>query len=160
MNLESTPRHSVTAMSTQTMADRSPAAEWMSVAQLAARVGVRPDTIRYYERAGLLPPAPRTSGDHRRYGAAAVDRLQFIQGAQRLGLRLKEIAALLAVRDTGSCPCEPAEELLRKRITEIDSELSRLQALRRDLVRMAEALPGGDCPDPEPGTWCPPGMRR
>ena len=132
----------------------------MSVAQLAARVGVRPDTIRYYDRSGLLPPALRTTGDHRRYDEDSVDRLQFIQGAQRLGLRLRDIANLLAVRDTGSCPCEPAEGLLRQRIDEIDAELARLTALRRDLVRMADALPNSDCPDPEPGKWCPPGMRR
>jgi DNA-binding transcriptional MerR regulator len=132
----------------------------MSVAQLASRVGVRPDTIRYYERAGLLPPPPRTSGAHRRYGEDFVDRLQFIQGAQRLGLRLREIAPLLRLRDTGNCPCEPAEQLLRQRLGEIDHELVRLGALRADLARMADALPGKDCPDPEPGTWCPPGMRR
>lgn len=142
-------------MSTTTVANGA-----MSVAQLAARVGVRPDTIRYYERCGLIPPARRTSGDHRRYGEDAVDRLQFIQGAQRLGLRLRDIADLLSVRDTGNCPCEPAEQLLRKRITEVDAELARLTALRADLVRMTDALPGADCPDPEPGKWCPPEMRR
>ncbi len=132
----------------------------MSVAQLGARVGLRPDTIRYYERSGLIPPAPRTTGDHRRYGEDAVDRLRFIQGAQRLGLRLREIADLLAVRDTGNCPCQPAEQLLRHRIIEIDAELARLTALRADLVRMADALPGNGPPDPEPGKWCPPEMRR
>lgn len=132
----------------------------MTVAQLARRVGVRPDTIRYYERAGLLPPAPRTSGDHRRYGEDAVDRLQFIQGAQRLGLRLREIETLLTVRDTGDCPCEPAEHLLRQRIAEVDAELARLNALRTTLVRMVDALPDPDCLQPEPGTWCPPAMRR
>ncbi len=134
--------------------------EPMSVAQLAARVGVRPDTIRYYERAGLLPAATRTTGAHRRYGDDSVDRLHFIQGAQRLGLRLREIATLLAVRDTGNCPCEPAEQLLRKRIAEIDAELARLSALRIDLLRMANALPDKDCPDPEPGKWCPPSIQR
>ena len=132
----------------------------MSVAQVAAKVGVRPDTIRYYERAGLLPPPPRTSGDHRRYGADVLDRLYFIQGAQRLGLRLREIATLLAVRDTGDCPCEPAEQLLRQRIGEIDAELARLSDLRADLSRMVDALPGDDCLDPEPGTWCPPGVEK
>ncbi len=132
----------------------------MSVAQLAGRVGVGPDTIRYYERAGLLPPPARTAADHRRYGEDAIDRLHFIQGAQRLGLRLRDIAELLSVRDTGTCPCEPAEQLLRKRIAEVDAELTRLTALRADLMRMADALPGSDCPDPTPGTWCPPGMRR
>ncbi len=132
----------------------------MSVAEVAGVVGVRPDTIRYYERAGLLPPAARTSGAHRRYGEETVDRLRFIQGAQRLGLRLRDIGNLLAVRDTGECPCEPAEHLLRQRISELDVELARLTELRADLVRMADALPSGDCPDPEPGTWCPPEMRR
>ncbi|CAN5791144.1 hypoxia response transcriptional regulator [soil metagenome] len=132
----------------------------MSVAQLGARVGLRADTLRSYERCGLIPPAPRTTGDHRRYGEDAVDRLRFIQGAQRLGLRLREIADLLAVRDTGNCPCEPAEQLLRHRIIEIDAELARLTALRADLVRMADALPGNGPTDPEPGKWCPPEVRR
>ncbi|HWN25419.1 MAG TPA: MerR family DNA-binding protein, partial [Actinomycetospora sp.] len=102
-------------------------------------------------------PAPRrTSGDHRRYDGLAVDRLQFIRGAQRLGLRLHDIRDLLAVRDTGECPCEPAEPLLRSRIAEIDAELDRLRRLRADLVAMADQLPSATCPDPVPGTWCPP----
>jgi len=102
----------------------------LSVGQLAARAGVRADTVRYYERAGLLPEPHRTDGDHRRYGAADLDRLLFIRGAQRLGLRLAEIRELLAVRDTGACPCGPAEALLRKHVSEIDQEIARLVALR------------------------------
>jgi DNA-binding transcriptional MerR regulator len=86
-----------------------------------------------------------------------VDRLQFVQGARRLGLRLREINDLLAVRDTGTCPCEPAEALLRRHIGEIDAEVARLSALRVELVAMADRLPGPDCPDPAPGRWCPPG---
>jgi DNA-binding transcriptional MerR regulator len=86
------------------------------VAELAAAVGVNPDTIRYYERAGLLPASARTAAGYRAYDPAAVDRLRFIQGAQRLGLRLRDIRDLLAVRDTGECPCEPAEQLLRRRL--------------------------------------------
>ena len=134
--------------------------ETMSVAQVAAKVGVRPDTIRYYERAGLLHPPARTSGDHRRYSDDVLDRLHFTRGAQRLGLRLREIATLLQVRDTGHCPCEPAEQLLRQRIDEIDDEMVRLATLRTDLVRMADSLPAEDCLDPEPGRWCPPGMEK
>ena len=84
----------------------------LTVGQLAARAGVRADTIRYYERSGLLPEPNRTDGDHRRYGAADLDRMLFIRGAQRLGLRLAEIRELLVVRETGRCPCGPAETLL------------------------------------------------
>lgn len=131
----------------------------MSVSDLALakRVGLRGDTIRYYERIGLLLPAARTRAEHRRYDETAVDRLRFIQGAQRLGLRLREIGDLLTVRDTGECPCGPAEVLLRHHIAEIDGELARLSALRANLVLMANQLPSPACPDPSPGTWCPPG---
>ena len=128
----------------------------LRVAELAAAVGVRPDTIRYYERVGLLPPPARTSGGYRSYAPAAVERLRFIQGAQRLGLRLADIRDLLAVRDTGECPCEPAEQLLRRRLAEVDAQIAELVALRHEMAAMAEALPAADCPPPVPGTWCPP----
>lgn len=124
-----------------------------TITRLAHGAGVKPDTIRYYERIGVLPPPDRTSGAHRRYGPAALDRLQFIQGAQRLGLRLEEITDLLAVRDTGACSCEPAEHLLRHRIEEVDAEIARLNELRAQLGGMLSALPAEDCPDPAPGTW-------
>ncbi len=128
----------------------------LTVGQLAARAGVRADTIRYYERAGLLPEPDRTDGDHRRYGPADLDRMLFIRGAQRLGLRLAEIRELLVVRDTGVCPCGPAEVLLRDHIGEIDREIARLTALRAELSGMVAGLssPSAACPDPVPGTWC------
>jgi DNA-binding transcriptional MerR regulator len=128
----------------------------LSIAQVARAVGVPIDTLRYYERVGLVPEPPRTSGAHRRYPDAVLDRLQFIRGGQRLGLRLAEIRDLLAVRDTGVCPCEPAEQLLRRHLEEIDSEIRRLRALRDELTGMLAAMPGPACPDPTPGTWCPP----
>ena len=125
----------------------------LTVGQLAARAGVRTDTIRYYERSGLLPEPNRTDGDHRRYGAADLDRMLFIRGAQRLGLRLAEIRELLVVRETGRCPCGPAETLLREHIGELNREIARLTALRAELsgmvagfgparVRAVGALPG------------------
>jgi DNA-binding transcriptional MerR regulator len=131
-------------------------ARGLRVAELASAVGVAPDTIRYYERAGLLPPPSRTAAGYRSYDDSAFDRLRFIQGAQRLGLRLIDIRHLLAVRDTGACPCEPAEDLLRRRLAEVDQEISRLTALRAEMAAMADALPAAECPPPSPGTWCPP----
>jgi DNA-binding transcriptional MerR regulator len=134
------------------------ATEPLTVGQLAARAAVRTDTIRYYERMGLLPAPRRTEGEHRRYGPADVDRLLFIRGAQRLGLRLAEIRELLAFRDTGSCACEPAEALLRRHVAEIGAEIERLAALRAELLVMLAAMSGPDCPDPLPGTWCLPNL--
>jgi DNA-binding transcriptional MerR regulator len=135
--------------------DTEPVPETLSVGQLAARAGVRTDTIRYYERAGLLPEPSRTDGDHRRYGPADLDRMLFIRGARRLGLRLAEIRELVMVRDTGICPCGPAESLLREHVGEIDREMARLTALRAELSGMIDGLsaPSGACPDPVPGTW-------
>jgi DNA-binding transcriptional MerR regulator len=129
--------------------------ELLTVGRLASLAGVRPDTIRYYERAGLLPAPRRTGGDHRRYAATDIDRLLFIRGAQRLGLRLAEIRELQAVRDTGVCACEPAEEMLRRHVAEINTEIARLARLRTQIQGMLTAMPGPGCPDPVPGTWCP-----
>jgi DNA-binding transcriptional MerR regulator len=131
-------------------------ARGLRVAELARAVGVPTDTIRYYERVGLLPPPRRTATGYRDYDTGAVDRLRFIQGAQRLGLRLVDIGHLLAVRDTGHCPCEPAGELLRRRLDDVDAEIARLTALRAEMAAMAAALPQASCPAPTPGTWCPP----
>lgn len=65
-----------------------------------------------------------------------MDRLRFIQGCQRLGLRLEDIRNLLEVRDTGRCACTPASDLLTAGLSELDAEMARLQALRVDLTAM------------------------
>lgn len=146
LTLEYGPGFSVDAMTTTSA---------MNVAALAQAAEVGSDTIRYYERVGLLEPPPRTSGDHRRYDDTALDRLWFIRGAQRLGLRLTEIRELLNIRDQGQCPCEDAAALLRARLVEIDREIARLQRLRGEVAHMIENIPRPDCPDPAPGTWRP-----
>jgi DNA-binding transcriptional MerR regulator len=128
----------------------------LSVAGLAERVGVGRDTILFYEREGLLLKPPRTRGDHRRYPSSAVDRLRFIEGYQRLGLRLDDIRELLEVRDTGACACTPADQLLRTRLAELDAEVQRLVSLRADLAGMLAAFEADECPYPSPGTWCAP----
>ncbi|MFD0635316.1 heavy metal-responsive transcriptional regulator [Catenulispora yoronensis] len=132
----------------------------LRIAELAAAVGVSPDAVRFYEREGLLAPPERTAAGYRSYGSEAIERLRFIQGCQRLGLRLRDIGDLLAVRDTGVCPCEPAEDLLRRRIGEVDAEIARLAALRAEMLAMADALPSANCPPPSPGVWCPPSEGR
>ncbi|MGH3253048.1 MAG: MerR family transcriptional regulator [Trebonia sp.] len=110
----------------------------LSITQLATRTSVRPDTIRYDEKTGLLPAPARTAGEHLRYDDRALDRLQFIRGAKRLGLRLDAIAELLELRDAGQCPCNSAAAMLCDQ-----------------LAAMLTAIPGPACPDPATGTWRP-----
>lgn len=129
----------------------------LTVARLAAEVGVSGDTVRFYEREGLLPEPARTASGYRLFDEAMVERMRFIQGAQRLGLTLGDIRDLLAVRDTGVCPCEPAEQHLTRRLAEVDAQLAELSRLRTQMAAMLASIPTGDCDRPEPGTWCPPG---
>ena len=103
----------------------------LTVSKLASEAGVRSDTVRYYERAGLLPPAARTTSGYRMYGDEALDRLRFIKGVQSFGLRLREVRDLLEVMDRGLCPCGHAEGLVRSRIAELDEEIGRLRTSGR-----------------------------
>lgn len=138
--------------------DRLPAKsnKRMTVAALARAANSSSDAVRHYERVGLLPPPPRSSDGYRRYDESAIDRLHFIQGAQRLGLRLREIRELLNIRDTGVCPCGDAGRLIRARLDEINAELTRLNSLYSTLAELVDQLPSPDCPDPSPGVWKPP----
>lgn len=152
LTLECTPRFNVRDMAEgMTTSGRE-----LKVAELASAVQVSPDTIRYYERERLLAAPRRSPAGYRLYAPEVVERVRFIQGCQRLGLRLREIADLLTIRDTGVCPCASAADLLQQRLVEIDTELQRLKALRAKVAAIAQALPAPDCPPPAPGTWCPP----
>jgi DNA-binding transcriptional MerR regulator len=129
--------------------------ERLTVSGLAARVGVSPDAVRYYERLGLLPPPARSAAGYRRYDEGVVERLRFVKGAQRVGLRLREIGELLEVVDRGQCPCGHTEALLRERLAEVDAELARLGALRGELARLLAQRPEQACTvDTAEGWWC------
>ncbi|MEU6756819.1 MerR family transcriptional regulator [Streptomyces sp. NPDC046685] len=120
----------------------------LSTGALARAGGVSVDAIRFYEREGLLPPAERTSGDHRRYPPEALARLDFIRVGQRLGLSLEEIKELAeACEQVADCPVSHAVELLRGRIANVERQLTDLTALRDRLVHVVgqmESHPGGD----------------
>lgn len=117
----------------------------MTVSTLGKEVGLSADTIRYYEKAELLPAPERTEVGYRVYGEETADRLRFIKGAQQLGLRLREIRELLEVLDRGLCPCGHTEALLRQRISEIESEIAQLRDLKRQLARFLEQFPAEQC---------------
>lgn len=94
------------------------------------------EALRYYERIGLLPTAPRTNGGMRSYDERAVERVQFIKQAQRNGLSLKDIKALLAFRDKGKC--QQVLKLLAERIGIIDAHIVELTSFREVLDGYAE----------------------
>jgi DNA-binding transcriptional MerR regulator len=119
----------------------------LTVSKLAARVRLTADTIRYYERVGLLPSPNRTDSGYRVYEEDAVERLRFLKGAQRVGLRLQEIKELLDIRDRGLCPCGHTEDLLRRRVSEIDAEITELQETKADLIAFTERFNAIECPE-------------
>jgi DNA-binding transcriptional MerR regulator len=125
----------------------------LTVSVVADRVGLSPDAVRYYERLGLLPPPARSAGGYRLYDEAAVERLRFVKGAQRVGLRLREIGELLEVVDRGQCPCGHTEVLLRERLGEVDAELARLGALRATLARLLAERPERACAVETAAQW-------
>jgi len=114
------------------------------IGELARRVGVSAKTIRYYEDAGVLPPAERLPNGYRLYGAEDQARLRFVRGAHSLGLTLEDIAKVLAFRDRGQALCCYVVNLLQARIHKVDTRLAELERLRddlRDLSKAAERLP-------------------
>jgi DNA-binding transcriptional MerR regulator len=127
----------------------------LTVSALASEVGLSPDAVRYYERLGLLPTPARSPAGYRLYDHSAVARLRLVKGAQRAGLRLRQIAELLAVIDRGQCPCGHTEALLTRRLAEVDAELVRLHALRDTLAGVLAQTPVASCPDETAeGWWC------
>ncbi len=120
----------------------------LTVSKLADRVGTSADTVRYYERIGLLPEPDRSASGYRMYDDDAVERVQFIKFAQRFGLRLEEIGELLQIKERGLCPCGHTRRLLERRLAELDDDMAAMARLRRDIGQMLEGLPGG--PDEGP----------
>ena len=113
----------------------------LTVSKLAEQVGTSADTVRYYERIGLLPETERSPSGYRLYGEEAVERLRFIKQAQRFGLRLEAIGELLDVRRRGLCPCGHTRRMLEDRVAELDEEMSSLARLRADIAEMVDDLP-------------------
>lgn len=107
----------------------------LRIGGLAARANVSTDTLRFYERLGLLPPPARTPSGYRLYDEAAVDRLAFIAKGQALGLTLDEVREILRLTDRGTPPCDHVRQTLAARLADIDSRLAELQSLRVTLNR-------------------------
>ncbi len=104
-----------------------------TISQLANAAGVRPTTLRYYERIGLLEPEDRSDGNYRLYTDESLRRLRFIRAAQSIGFTLEDVTALLGTYDGKTPACRDVQALIEQRLTDIDKRLKDLRHVQRVL---------------------------
>lgn len=107
--------------------------ELLSSGELAKSAGVSTDTLRHYERKGVLGRPQRSSNGYRRYPADAVDRVRLVRRALAVGFTLDELAGILSVRDSGGAPCHEVRALAASKLAQVESQLSDLIVLRDEL---------------------------
>jgi DNA-binding transcriptional MerR regulator len=119
----------------------------LSIGTLARRTGTKVQTIRYYEQIGLMRAAERSEGGQRRYRDADLDRLAFIRHSRELGFALDAIRELLDLSDRPAASCGTADALARRHLDGVERRIRRLEALKRELVRMIGECAGGRVAD-------------
>lgn len=121
-----------------------------SIGQLAEAGRIKLETIRYYERIGLMEPPPRTSGGHRAYGEEHLHRLAFIRRGRELGFSLRDIRDLLKIADRDGPVCGPVLEVARPHLETVRRRIAELQRFEAMLTRAVGDCTGGlaapDCP--------------
>jgi DNA-binding transcriptional MerR regulator len=110
----------------------------MRIGQLAESAGVNPKTIRFYESIGVLPEPRRTSSGYRDDDDEHVERLRFIKGAQRLGLKLEDVAEILRFRDRGERPCDYVVDVVRRELDDLNERMREMRRLKRELASLIE----------------------
>lgn len=115
----------------------------MMIGEAAELAGVNVQTLRYYERTGLLPKARRRPSGYRQYDADTVRLVHFIKNAQELGFTLRDISELIALRQNPKT-CSRAAALALAKVEEIDRRVRRLTAMRKTLAELATACKNGD----------------
>jgi len=108
------------------------------IGDLARTTGTKVETIRYYERIGLLPPPARTDGNYRVYAGYHLDRLRFIRRGRDLGFSLEEVRALLGLADDRGRSCAEVDRIARAHLTEVERKLADLIALGAELQQLIE----------------------
>jgi len=127
----------------------------VQIGELSDRTGVPRKTIRYYEEIGVMPVASRSDGGYRQYAGDASARLGFVRAAQSVGLTLAEIREVLAFGDRGEAPCAHVAALIDEHAADLAERIVALQAMHRDLERLARrarAAPATATPD---ARFCP-----
>jgi DNA-binding transcriptional MerR regulator len=116
----------------------------MKIGQVARAAGVAVDTVRYYERRGLVPASRQASG-YRSFTSAAVARIRLVRELQGLGLSLDEIAGVLRLGDRGGRACEDRPSVFDAALARLDEQLAELRTIRRRLVRAGCECREGRC---------------
>lgn len=106
----------------------------LRIGEVAARSGVSVDTVRFYERRKLLPPAPRTEGGFRLFPPEVVEQVRFIKQAQELGFSLDELSELLTTKG-GAAECRQMRDLLMTKLNDLDKRIETMRSFRRKLTR-------------------------
>ncbi|MGC3874613.1 MerR family transcriptional regulator [Halomonas sp. GXIMD04776] len=115
----------------------------IGIGELARHSGCKPETVRYYERIGLLPDATRSEGGQRRYDERTVRRLTFIRHARDFGFSIEAVRELLEMADHPEMPCDEVDAVAKRHLAEVEARLQRLAALRDELKRMVSQCAGG-----------------
>lgn len=110
----------------------------MRSGELAARAGVSPDTLRHYEKKGLLAPPQRGANGYRMYPPAALQRVRVIQRALDMGFTLDDLTRVLRQRDAGGVPCGQVRAIAAKRLEELEARIAGLLELRDELRTVVE----------------------
>ena len=113
-------------------------AAWLGPREVSGASGVSTDTLRHYERLGLLRGTTRTSSGYRRYPPETVERIQVIQRALAVGFSLKELAGAFGERERGGAPCQRVRVLVGERLAALDRRLTDLIALRDEMQRLID----------------------
>lgn len=122
----------------------------MRIGELADTVGLPTQTIRFYEREGLLPAPERGANGYRIYDESTLTRLDFINHAQAAGLTLAEISSIIDIRDDGNAPCTHVASLVDSKLTTVRArirDLAVLEAELKDLLERSHHLDPADCTD-------------
>jgi DNA-binding transcriptional MerR regulator len=117
--------------------------EALRIGDLAKATATKVETIRYYERIGLLPAPGRTAGNYRAYGPRHRERLSFIRHARELGFSIGAVRDLLRLADDPDRPCEGADRIARVHLADVERRMARLASLRAELERMLLRCEGG-----------------
>ncbi len=119
----------------------------ITIGNLSKQTGCNIETIRYYERIGIMPAPPRTTGGHRVYGQDHVKRLTFIRRGRELGFKLEEVRGLLRLVDGDDYTCGEVKLLTLDHAREVRGKIADLRKMERVLTKMAAECEGGEVPD-------------